>query len=61
MGTGLIVSDLFCWGVGQDDKRLAGEADLSRLKMRERQSRLRLPLDGEGLQILQHLGDPFSL
>jgi hypothetical protein len=35
---------------------LADSADLSRLKVRERQSRLGLPLKGKGLEVVQHLG-----
>lgn len=34
---------------------LADSADLSRLKVRERQSWLRLPLKGKGLEVVQDL------
>jgi hypothetical protein len=36
---------------------LADSADLSRLKVRERQCWLRLPLKGKGLKVVQHLGN----
>jgi hypothetical protein len=36
---------------------LADSADLSRLKVRERQSWLRLPLKGKGLEVVQCLGN----
>ena len=35
---------------------LSDSADLGRLKVGERQSRLRLPLKGELLKVVQHLG-----
>ena len=36
---------------------LADSADLSGLKVRERQGWLRLPLKGKGLEVVQHLGN----